>query len=81
MMSCGDKRTHKVYYSFVCTFHSRIARVSGIPGGGGDGKEEKRREWRKGETDFLSLACTQTLFYFSFRSSFYHTRTTDFEEK
>ena len=36
-MSCGDKRTHKVYYSFARTFRSRVARVSGVPGGGGGG--------------------------------------------
>ena len=45
MMSCGDKRTHKVYYSFVCTFRSRIARVSGVPGGevGGKGGESSEK--------------------------------------
>lgn len=66
-MSCGDKRTHKVYYLFARSFRSRVARVSGVPGGG-EGLGGKEGGRGKGERvarrrDRLPLSVSLLIFY------------------
>lgn len=60
-MSCGDKRTHKVYYSFARSFRSRVARVSGVPDGGEEGRGKEERVARR--RDRLPLSVSLLIFY------------------